>query len=69
MYATFLLALGMSGLFLNCLTRGGVCQTLRALLKGGYGGPMTLQVFMGVGCQEFFLVPVSSVDVWDPSEL
>jgi hypothetical protein len=39
MNATFLLALGISGLFLNCLTRGGVCQTLRALLKGGMEGP------------------------------
>jgi hypothetical protein len=45
-----------------------MCKTVRALLNGVMGGPMPPQVFMGVGCLEFFLVPVALKHKWDPTE-
>jgi hypothetical protein len=48
------------GRTLNCLARGGLLETLRCLLKG-HGGPVTLQVLMGVGSPESFLVLARTV--------
>jgi hypothetical protein len=53
---------------LNCLTRGGVCKALRALLKGVWRAHDTA-AFYGSWLPGIFQVPESLLDEWDPPEL